>query len=36
MISDGIAAYFVYFHCKLKKKDIPRVEFGTSAQTTIY
>ena len=34
-ISFGIGTYFVYFHWYLKK-DIPRVEFGTRTQITIY
>ena len=34
-INVGIGTYFVYFHWHLKK-DVPRIEFGTRTQTTIY
>ena len=34
-INIGIGIYFIYFYWYLKK-DIPRVEFNTGAQTTIY
>ena len=34
-INIGIVTYFVYLHWYLKK-DVPRVEFDTRTQTTIY
>ena len=34
-INIGVGTYFVYFYWYLKK-DVPRVEFGTRTQTTIY
>ena len=35
IINVGIGTYFVYFHWYLKK-DVPRIEFGTRTETTIY
>ena len=34
-INVGIGIYFIY-SCWYSKKDIPRLEFNTNAQTTIY
>ena len=34
-INIGIATYVVYFHWYLKR-DVPRVEFDTRTQTTVY